>query len=72
MLNNQFLLTRTDGRNITILIFMGAANLWKYFVLKFFTSGAGTACPSGAHEFIHSFYFAHVAQSLIFCVVFCK
>jgi hypothetical protein len=34
MLNNQFLLTRTDGRNITILIFMGAANLWKYFVLK--------------------------------------
>jgi hypothetical protein len=50
MLNNQFLLTRTDGRNITILIFMGAANLWKYFVLKSLAEQELLAFPEHTHN----------------------
>jgi hypothetical protein len=35
------------------------------------TSGEGTVCPSGEHEFIQCFNGVHVTQSLVFCVVFC-
>ena len=34
--------------------------------------GAGTAYPSGASEFIHGFIGVLVAQSFVFCVVFCR
>jgi hypothetical protein len=43
-----------------------------FTVLKIFwqgTSGTGTAHPSGTPEFISG---AHVAQSLVFSVAFCK
>jgi hypothetical protein len=36
------------------------------------TSGAGTAHPSGAPKFIPFFSGVHVAQSLVFWVVFCR
>ena len=35
-------------------------------------SGAGTACPSEAHEFIPGFSAVPVARSLLFSVVFCR
>ena len=35
-------------------------------------SGTGTACPSGAHQFTFVFSGVYVAQSLVFCVVFCR
>jgi hypothetical protein len=35
-------------------------------------SGTGTACPSGAHQFKFVFSGVYVAQSLVFCVVFCR
>jgi hypothetical protein len=35
-------------------------------------SGAGNAYDSGATEFTHVFYGVRVAQSLVFCVVFCR
>jgi len=34
--------------------------------------GAGTACNSRAPEFTHNFSGIRVAQSFIFCVVFCS
>jgi len=34
--------------------------------------GTGTAYPSGAPEFIPDFSRVRVAQSLVFCVVFCR
>ena len=34
--------------------------------------GTGTAYPSGAHKFIPDFSGVRVAQSLVFCVVFCR
>ena len=33
---------------------------------------AGTAYPSGAHEFIHVISGVHVAQSFVFYIVFCR
>ena len=36
------------------------------------TSGAGTANPSGAPVFTPGFYEVRVAQSLVFCVTFCR
>jgi hypothetical protein len=36
------------------------------------TSGAGTANPSGAPEFISGFRGVHVARSLVFYVMFCR
>ena len=33
--------------------------------------GTGAAYPSGAHELIPDFSGVRVAQSLVFCVVFC-
>ena len=36
------------------------------------TCGAGTANPSGAPEFPLVFNAVLVAQSLVFCVVFCR
>ena len=36
-------------------------------ITKGVTSGAGTANPSGAHEFTER---VHVVQSVVFCVVF--
>ena len=36
------------------------------------TSGAGTANPSGAPEFISGFREVHVARSLVFYVMFCR
>ena len=38
-------------------------------ITKGVTSGAGTANPSGAHEFTAR---VHVVQSVVFCVVFCR
>ena len=35
------------------------------------TSGAGTAYPSGIPEFTLRFSGVRVAQSLVFCLVFC-
>jgi hypothetical protein len=36
------------------------------------TCGAGTACPSGAHEFTPVFREIRVAWSLVSCVMFCR
>ena len=36
------------------------------------TSGAGTACPSGAPEFNPDFSGVRVARSLTFCIAFCR
>ena len=36
------------------------------------TSGVGTAHPSRAPEFTPIFSGVHVAQSLVFCVIFCS
>ena len=36
------------------------------------TRGTGTANPSGAPEFITGFWCDRVAQSSVFCVVFCR
>jgi hypothetical protein len=36
------------------------------------TNGAGTLYLAGAHEFTPVFSSVHVAQSLIFCIVFCR
>jgi len=36
------------------------------------TSGAGTAYLSGAPEFTPGFSGVRVAQSLVFCVVYCR
>jgi hypothetical protein len=36
------------------------------------TSGAGTTSPSGSLEFTLCFSGVRVAQSLVFCVVFCR
>ena len=54
------------------LIFIMANVLHISVVNLIYTSRAGTTCPSGASEFIHSFSDVHVAHSLVFCVVFCK
>jgi hypothetical protein len=39
--------------------------------LKYYSED-GTAYPSGASEFIHGFIGVLVAQSFVFCVVFCR
>jgi hypothetical protein len=36
------------------------------------TCGAGTAIPSGAHEFTPGFSEVRVARSFVFCVMFCR
>ena len=36
------------------------------------TSGVGTAKPSGAPKFTHSFSAVRVSRALVFCVVFCR
>ena len=36
------------------------------------TSGAGTAYHSGAHEFTPVYSGVCVAQSFVFCIVFCR
>jgi hypothetical protein len=36
------------------------------------TNGAGTSYPSGAPDFIPGFQDVRFAQSLVFCIVFCR
>jgi hypothetical protein len=56
--------------------FTSNAWIWLPFTLFYISwmganSGAGTAYPSGAHEFSLCFFSeVHVGQSLVFCVIF--